>query len=424
MIASIHTSLLWVSVLWPLLLALPVLHRRLPHAPHVALLPALALLVLPGHTTIIFPWLLFGAGLSIDHNNRWLLGMLLVIWAVVLHRLRAPRQPATSPQTTFLLLTLSGNVGVVLATDLTAFFAFGTLLGYGFYGLLAQHADTRAARWYVVFLILADLALFESLLLAAFASSDLRYMTVHQELSTHTGAAVYLWMVLLGFVIKAGLWPAHIWLFSCYSAVNRPMKMLLAAVPVAMALLGALRWLPLGQAAYPGLASGLLLVGVITLLLALYWRVWQRKPQIPTGLALAGSGFMLFVAAGLASPAFWQSYAFLAYPLVAVTGLLPLVTLFATTDTPETALPAAASLPMAGWFAASRRRLVAWLAAIKPALRTPLRLSTHLAGAVRYRLAPERPLLERLELRLRRWPVIIGVWLVLAVLIGILAWRG
>ena len=423
MTASLQTGLLWLTVLWPLLLALPGLHRRLPHARYLALLPALGLLVLPGQAALNLPWLLSGAVLGIDNNSRWLLGMVLVVWAVAIHLLRDVPQETASRETPVLLLTLTGSLGVILAMDLSTFFVFGTLMGYGFYGLLVRHVDARAARRYMILLILADLALFESLLLAAFATSDLRYVAVHQSLSSQPGAAVYLWMVLLGFVFKAGLWPAHAWLFACYSSAPRSLKTLLAGVPVAMALLGALRWLPQGQAAYPGPATALLLVGIGTLALALYQRIRHPYRHTPTGLALASGGFILFLAVGLASPMFWQESAFLAYPLVALTGLLPLVTLLFTTDAGRAPAGAPSRYPLRGWFGAGGPKLRAWLEATKSALPAPRRSAFQVIDVSRHWFGQEYNFLNRLESRLRRWSLIIWVWLLLAVLIGVLAWR-
>lgn len=422
MTAYLHTGLLWLAVLWPLLLALPGRHRHLRAARYLALLPALVLLVWPGQAALQLPWLLFGAGLGIDSNSRWLLGAVLVVWVVAIHLLRAGPQGSAPGETTVSLLTLSGSLGVVLATDLSTFFVFATLMGYAFYGLLVQHADARAARRYVMLLVLADLALFESLLLAAFATSDLRYAAVHQSLSSQPGAAVYLWMVLLGFVLKAGLWPAHAWLFACYSSATRPLKTLLAGAPVAMALLGALRWLPLGQAAQPRPATALLLVGIGTLALALYQRIRYPERHTPTALAMGSGGFILFLAAGLASPAFWQDFGFLAYPLAALAGLLPLVTLFSMTEAARPLAGAPSRYPLRDWSGAGGPKLRAWLEATRSALPAPQRSVSQVIDVSQHWLGQGYDLLNRLESRLRRWPLIMGVWLLLAVLIGVLAW--
>jgi formate hydrogenlyase subunit 3/multisubunit Na+/H+ antiporter MnhD subunit len=216
-----------------------------------------------------------------------------------------------------------------LATDLVGFFSFSTLMGYGFYGLLIHGGDEevrRAGRLYLFFLIAADLALFEVMLLAANTTEDLQYQAVRQAIVRTSSAQFYLGLVIFGFAAKAGIWPFHLWLMASFNLGHRLTTLLLAGVPIAMGLLGAVRWFPLGEHAFTFFGMILQMLGVAALLYSGFKlftlnsvnsvRIWPAWSTV----AVAG----LFVAAlgrGLAQPALWHEYEYLAYPFIALLGI-------------------------------------------------------------------------------------------------------
>jgi multicomponent K+:H+ antiporter subunit D len=328
MITDLYTMMLWMAVVWPLLLSIPALHSRLPWPPHLAILPAALLALLPDDALLELPWLLFGTGLAIDTDIRWILLMCVVIWFTAA-TVAAPARgdPAHQQTTTLFLLTLSGNLGAILTTDLVGFFGFSTLMGYGLYGLLINDGDKavrRAGRLYLISLILADLALFEALLLAATATDDYRYEMVRQAMTDNSMSLIYLCMVLLGFALKAAIWPLHLWLFATFRSAPLSKTLLLGGVPVAMGLLGAIRWLPLG-------AEGSYLPGIITQLVgvsALLYvgiRLFRDAPLklLPALATILASGlFIMALGMGLTQPSLSMQFEHLGYPFIAILGIL------------------------------------------------------------------------------------------------------
>ncbi|GJL77437.1 MAG: hypothetical protein NPINA01_04260 [Nitrospinaceae bacterium] len=324
---KIYGIFLLLVVVWPLLLAIPALHSRLPRPRHLAVMPAVLLIALPGDSSLAMPWLLFGTGLAVDGEVRWILLMSVAIWltaATVANSLR--RNPAYDRATTFFLLTLAGNLGAVLAADLVGFFGFSTLMGYGFYGLVVHAGDAearRAGRLYLIFLIVADLFLFEALLLAAFTTGDLRYEAMRQSMAGTFSSQFYLWMALAGFALKAGIWPVHLWLTAVFKSAPLSTTLLLGGVPVAMGLLGAVRWLPFGENAFYVLGMIILTMGVAAILYAVL-RFFMRAPLkvLPAwGTVLATGLFTAALGAGLAHPAVWSEYEYLTYPFIASLGI-------------------------------------------------------------------------------------------------------
>ena len=266
----IHSIFLLIVVVWPLLLAIPAVHSRLPWSGYLALMPAAVLIILPGDSSLELPWLFFGTGFAVDGEERWILAMTVAIWLLAVTVAKSSRSdPTYDRTTTFLLLTLAGNLGVVLATDLVGFFGFSTLMGYSFYGLMIHGGDEevrRAGRFYLIFLIVADLVLFEALLLAASMTEDLRYEVVRQAVVETSSKQFYLWMTLVGFAFKAGIWPAQLWLSAVFKSAPLSKTLLLGGVPVAMGLLGVVRWLPFGERVFYVFGMVTLMMGVAAML--------------------------------------------------------------------------------------------------------------------------------------------------------------
>jgi len=302
----------------PLLLAFPALHSRLFWPCYLALLPAVILLVLPTTVSVDLPWLLFGTKLGFDGTFRWLLGMSVLLWIIAASRLQPLHDPAANNRLiSFFLLTLAGSLGTILSTGLVDFFVFSTLMGYSFYGLLVSAgSDTarRGGRGYLVLLILADLVLFEGILVAAVTTGDLAFDSVHLAMAQSDSTGLFLVMVLAGFALKAGVWPLHFWLPLVFHS-SKPVVTLLPVVPITLAMFGAVRWLPLGEISSPVLGLIIQAIGVVAMFYAAIFYVTGtglKKKQLKTlpvhAIILVTGLFFTAIGVGLADPAAWNRY--------------------------------------------------------------------------------------------------------------------
>ncbi len=318
--------LLILTPLLPLLLAFPALRSRIFWPCHVALLPALILVTVPAGVSVELPWLLFGSGLGIDGAARLFLAMSVLLWAAAATLLHTVKGKTVDDRlTTFFLLTLGGNLGAILATDLVFFFAFLALMGYAFYGLLVAgggEGTRRAARVYLVLLILSDLALFEALLIAAAMTEDMGFEAVRQAMAESPLSGLYLLMVLAGFAARAAIWPLHFWLPRVFRSTRPALALLLAGVPVAVALLGIVRWLPLGEITTPVLGLSLQALGIAAILYAFFAGLKRIQLKVLPAYAviLATGLFAIAVGMGLADPAAWKRYGNLVYFFIAYLG--------------------------------------------------------------------------------------------------------
>ncbi|SDJ16234.1 Proton-conducting membrane transporter [Ferrimonas sediminum] len=299
--------LLLFSPLWPLVLALPNLHRRLPWPAHMALLPAAVLLFVPQEVAIELPWLYSGAGMGVDSHSRWWLAVSVVFWGIA----ATLRDKADGGTNSLFLLSMSGQLGAVLATDMVVFLSSSTLMGYASIGLLCADSDVaarRAGRLYLVALVIADLVLFEAMLLAAELTGSVGFASLPLVVSWPNISALYLVLVIIGFALKVGVWPIHQWLTLAYHPGRLARSLLLWLGPVGTGLLGAAQWLPPGKVAAPWLGTGLQALGAASVLycLVVVGSGAQRQRQPAYVVIMVTGGLVMALGTALVTPEGWS----------------------------------------------------------------------------------------------------------------------
>lgn len=313
----------------PFLLAIPALRGFLPRATPLALLPAVVLLFIPGSVSVELPWLLLGdSGFTTDGLSRWWLAVSVLVWggATAMLYARGRNEPDRANQMTWFLLTQTGQLGAVLAADLISFFAFSSLMGYAFFGFLMIEKNMisrRGGSIYLVLLILADIALFEALLVIAGDAADLRFANLAAEIARSPDAGFSVWLALIAFAFKAGIWPLQFWLPAACGSARATVPLVLWIAPVTTGLLGMIRWLPLGEATatLPGtLLQG---AGIATILYAASAFLWQsRRGHGIAYFIIATTGVVVLVlGSGLAEPLIWSGYGNLVPIIIAGIGL-------------------------------------------------------------------------------------------------------
>ncbi len=412
----------------PLAMAIPNVRAKVSWPGHLALLPALVLLILPSSISVELPWWLLGGGLTADGGSRVLLGAAVLLWAgaaTLLYRPASRPVPGNRVSTLF-LLTMAGHLGAILTTDMVVFFAFSTLMGYGFLGLMIAGGSPtaqRAGRIYLVFLVLADLALFEALLVAAaMTGTPLAGNTVSGTIQPVTDG-FYLGLVFVGFALRTGIWPVHIWLPMAFRGMRPELAFLIGTVPVSTGLLGLIRWLPLGDTAWVGagwLISGL---GMAAILHALLIKALRRQQlSTLTTVTLCTTGMVtLATGACLTTPEIWTHYSHLAPYFIMMPGitaatlqLLPGWTNVRHRETVYHTMPADESEPW--WEKLARTALRRGAQMGKTTL--PHWRDAWLARATNFWHADRwRNLLDRGERSLQRWPLAMTLFLILGMLL-------
>ncbi|MFY9975126.1 MAG: proton-conducting transporter membrane subunit, partial [Chromatiaceae bacterium] len=256
--------------------------RRLWWVPAAGALPALgAALWLPGGVQLEIPWLLLGSRLGLDEIGRVFLGFTAILWvAAGLYAAQSLKdQPHAGRFRAYFLLAMAGNLWLIVAQDLVGFYTGFALMGLASYGLVVHQGDRkalRAGRVYLSMTVAGELALFCALVLIAAQTGTLT-PTPEQLLEPRD---LTVGLLLLGLAIKAGLVPLHVWLPLAHPAAPVPASAVLSGAMIKVALLGWLRFLPVGQAALPEWGMLLLFVGLITLFFAIPIGLVQSDPKV------------------------------------------------------------------------------------------------------------------------------------------------
>jgi formate hydrogenlyase subunit 3/multisubunit Na+/H+ antiporter MnhD subunit len=315
---------LWV---WPLLLALPasrvrfrqnwgeaqapegsslVAGPRRPALPWVALgpLPALvAALTLPLGTELPMPWFFLGTQLGLDATARVYLGFTALVWlAAGVYAAYGERGgPAHAPDAragrfdALFLLAMAGNLWLIVGQDLFSFYAGFAMMGIASYGLVIHDGSTsalRAGKVYLVMALLGEVALFAGLVLLAHDAGTT--LPASGDLTGLGGLTIAL--LLLGLGVKAGMVPLHLWLPLAHPAAPIPASAVLSGTMIKVALLGWLRFLPVGELALPQWGHGLALAGLATMTLALPVGLVQRDPKVILAYSsIAKMGFLILM---------------------------------------------------------------------------------------------------------------------------------
>jgi formate hydrogenlyase subunit 3/multisubunit Na+/H+ antiporter MnhD subunit len=266
--------LLATSVLLPLGMAaaclLPSFRRRVPFLLALAPLPALLVAaVAPAGTMVFFP-APFRMMLEVDRPGAMLLVGAALLWSAAGAYASSylGSKPGAARFSIWWLLTLAGCLGIFVVADIASFYLLFTLLSLAAYGLIA-HEETAGARRaggvYVVLALLGEAFLLLAFVMLATGSPEpnplIRDVVAGLPLSPMRDGIVTL--LILGFAIKMGLVPVHVWLPLAHPAAPMPASAVLSGVVVKAGVIGLMRFLPF-EAGLPGWGDFLIVAGLVT----------------------------------------------------------------------------------------------------------------------------------------------------------------
>jgi formate hydrogenlyase subunit 3/multisubunit Na+/H+ antiporter MnhD subunit len=182
------------------------------------------------------------------------------------------------------LITLTGNLGVFIAADMVSFYVFFTLNSLAAYGLVAYNGTAsakRAGAIYVALALLGETFLLFGFVLAAAAIPDgsLLIRDAVAALPTSPWRGGVLALLILGFGLKIGLVPLHVWMPLTYSAAAIPAAAVLSGAAVKAGTIGLIRFLPF-ETALPGWGETLAAVGLISAFYGVAVGLTQSNPKV------------------------------------------------------------------------------------------------------------------------------------------------
>lgn len=316
-ILSGHSGIWLGAIAIPLVLALAVLSPRVRPAALLLApwggLPALALaLGATPDSAVDVPWLLLGMRLGMDATARVFLLFTAVLWtcAGIYAHAYLYEDAARHRFFAFYLITLSGNLGAILAQDIASFYLFFALMSFAAYPLVVYDGTPeagRAGRVYLALVVIGEVLLVSALLLTAAAVGSMELRAVPAAVAATPERDLIISLTLAGFGIKVGALPLHVWLPLAHPVAPTPASAVLSGTMIKVGLLGWLRFLPLGEAALPTWGGLCVLAGLLAAFYGVAVGLTQDHPKtILAYSSISQMGFMtLAVGMGLMAPEVW-----------------------------------------------------------------------------------------------------------------------
>lgn len=197
------------------------------------------------------------------------------------------------------LMALTGCLGVFVAADMVVLYLMLAVMTLGATGLVFQDespAARRAAGMYVGLALFGEsLVLVGMVLLVAATPGDtLLIRDCVAALSIAPNRNLILALMIVGFGIKAGLVPLHVWMPLAHAAAPMPASAVLSGAVVKAGIIGLIRFVPV-DAALADVGNLLAVAGMFTALYAVAVGITQSHPKVV--LAYSSVSQMGFVVA-------------------------------------------------------------------------------------------------------------------------------
>jgi len=190
----------------------------------------------------------------------------------------------------FLQLTLAGCLGVVLAGDLITLFLFFEMMTLCSWVLVIHKEDQAAmsaGNLYLYLGVIGGLVLLMGIFLLYNATGTADFQAIPQVVAENTGLVIAMGICfLIGFGIKAGIAPLHIWLPKAHPVAPTPASALLSGIMIKTGAFGLFRvfYTILAPAANKGIAGTIfgwvfLWLGLITMLMGAFLALQQRQAK-------------------------------------------------------------------------------------------------------------------------------------------------
>ena len=255
-------------------------------APWAALPAFAAAVLLPLGTFHAAPWLFLGGAFALDLTAKVFLvfsaGMWLAAGIYARGYLAANHDSRTLSFFAFFLGTMGGNLALIPAQGMITYIAFFAIMSFCAYGLIVHERSTDnlfAGRVYIAMTILGEVSAFGGMVWAAsLAGGHTAFGDVMAVLMDRPERATILLLLFVGFGIKLGVMPLHVWLPLAHPAAPTPASAVLSGVMIKTGLLIWLRLFPFDEpAVFDG--GALVLVGVGTAFTAALIGMTQTHPK-------------------------------------------------------------------------------------------------------------------------------------------------
>jgi hydrogenase-4 component B len=245
------TIVLMAAIAVPLVLALlaPLFSRPLRLLPWAAVPALVAAFAVPHGAPVAVPLAPDHLWLVID-GTGWLFlagGALLWMLAGVFARVYFGDSRPMRIFCSAWMLTLAGTLGTFIAADVVTFYVAFSLMSLSAW-VLVTHDRTAAAfsagRVYILLAVAGEVVLLVALAMAAAQSQSLMIDDMRLAIAESASRDFIVAGIVIGFAIKTGLAPLHVWLPLAHPVAPTPASAVLSGVIVKTGIVGLLRLAP------------------------------------------------------------------------------------------------------------------------------------------------------------------------------------
>ncbi len=231
------------------------------------------------------PWLFLGADVGLDQTGRLLLLVTAFVWCVAAAFAVLANVPAASRRRFFgfFYAAMAGNFLLIIAADMITFLVGFTLMSYAGWGLVVHKRraeSVRAARVYLVLVVFAEVLLLVGATLSWGEAGSWELAAIREALGQGgLVAQVATALLFVGFGVKAGMLPLHVWLPLAHPAAPVAASAVLSAAMIKAGLLGWLRFLPVGYPGWEWLGMWAVIAGLMAAFFGVGLGLLQSKPK-------------------------------------------------------------------------------------------------------------------------------------------------
>jgi hydrogenase-4 component B len=194
---------------------------------------------------------------------------------------------------TFYLLTLGGCLGVFLTADLFSLFFFFEMMSVASYLLVVHNQSEealKAGRLYIFLGIFGGLCLLSATMLIYWYTGSVFITPMLEQLIVLPARFLILILMIIGFGIKAGMVPLHIWLPKAHPVAPAPASALLSGIMIKTGAYGIIRVMTVIYTPVVAEAKalwafsehtgyGLILIGILTMFIAAVMALFQLNAK-------------------------------------------------------------------------------------------------------------------------------------------------
>jgi multicomponent Na+:H+ antiporter subunit D len=259
----------------------------------------------------------YGIELRFDEYSAVIAIICLIGWFAVLYSFRYVEWLRLFPKErvpyyySLLLLNLCGLIGFSVTGDLFNFFVFLEIISLSGYALVAVSGEPTASMAAFKYLLMGAisslLALFSiGVIYALTGSLNMADVAVRlADVTARAPLALALGTLTVGMMVKAALFPVHIWLPDAHAIAPSPISAVLSGLVVNVGVIGMLRAYQIFSGAnvldLSTLNQVLVWLGAISILMGAYFAIFQEDIKLMLAYSTISNVGYMFMGLGLAN---------------------------------------------------------------------------------------------------------------------------